>query len=148
MSSYASEAECTTYAASVYPEPTTYTAASSATRLRALNEATRLINNLNFRGAKESSDQENEFPREDVGTPSVIKYACCEIAFELLNGVNPQFEFDNLAMDSQTYGDVRISYDRKNIPEYILAGIPSMKAWMYLKPYLQDARTIILERVS
>jgi hypothetical protein len=149
MTPYADE----TYATSYFSErlrtaPWDDTTESSGDRTKALIEATRLIDRLNFYGTKTSATQENEFPRNgETTTPDYIKYACCEIAIRLLDDIDPDQEIENLALKSQGVSSVRSTYDRDFVLECFRAGIPSPIAWSYLKPYLADARTIILSRV-
>lgn len=149
MANYATYTEAIAYAATVYPAPTNFTSAIAATQTRALAEATRIIDQLSFKGEKTDSSQTNEFPRDDETTvPTSIKNACCEIAFSLLDGVDPQEEYNNLFVTSHAFGDAKISFDRSNMPANILAGVPSVKAWRMLIPYINDPRTLVMERVS
>jgi hypothetical protein len=123
--------------------------ATEANQTKALAMSTKLIDRLNFVGEKTDEDQDNQFPRDnDTEVPNDIKNACSEIALALLDGVDPELEFENLAMVSQGYANVRSTYDRSFAQEHIVAGIPSVIAWRYLKPYLRDARAIDLSRVS
>lgn len=123
--------------------------ASSADQTKALAQATKIIDQLNYRGEKYDEDQENQFPRgDDIEVPQDIKDACSEIALALLDGVDPELEFENLKMTSQGYANVRSTYDAIAVPEHFLAGVPSVTAWRYLKPYLKDASAIDMSRVS
>ena len=116
---------------------------------KALLMATDAIDRLNFLGEKASSVQENQFPRlGDTTVPVDIQEACAEIAMRLLDGVDPELEFENLAMVSQGYANVRSTYDRTNPPEHIVAGIPSVTAWRKIKPYIRDPRGLGLNRVN
>lgn len=116
---------------------------------KALNMATDAIDRLNFLGEKTDSSQENQFPRSgDVTVPTDIQEACAEIALRLLDGVDPELEFENLTMVSQGYANVRSTYDRSSPLEHIVAGIPSITAWRKIKPYLRDARGIGVNRVN
>ena len=116
---------------------------------KALNMATDAIDRLNFLGEKADSSQENQFPRlGDTEVPQDIQEACAEIALRLLDGVDPELEFENLTMVSQGYANVKSTYDRTNAPEHIVAGIPSITAWRKIKPYLRDFRSISMNRVS
>jgi len=116
---------------------------------KALYMATDAIDRLNFLGEKADPDQENQFPRSgDTVVPQDIQDACAELALRLLDGVDPELEFENLAMVSQGYANVRSTYDRTTPPEHIVAGIPSVTAWRKIKPYLRDSRGIGLNRVN
>jgi len=123
--------------------------ASTTERTAALTMATEAIDRLNFLGKMAEDDQELQFPRdEDTDVPNDIKKACSEIALALLDGVEPEMEFENLGLVSQGYSNVRSTYDRSRAPEHIVAGIPSITAWRYLKPYLRDYRSVQIHRVS
>ena len=116
---------------------------------KALKQATRIINRLNFIGSMTDETQENQFPRGgDTDIPEDIQIACCEIAIALLDGVDPEIEMENLNLKSQAYGQTKVDYDRTNPAEHILAGVPSATAWRYLKPYLRDSRQVTVTRVS
>lgn len=116
-----------------------------------LISATRIIDRLNYMGDKHDLEtpQELEFPRgTDTVVPSDIKIACYEIAFALLDGVDPEMETDNLAVVSEGYSSVRSTYDRNAALPHLAAGVPSMTAWRYLLPYLRDDRSFKMSRVS
>jgi len=81
-------------------------------------------------------------------TPQEIKDAVCEIALVLLDGIDPEIEFQNLAMVSQNYANVRSTYDRSFQMEHIEAGIMSRKAWNLIFPHLDVSKNIQLSRVS
>ena len=123
--------------------------ATTADKTKALITSTRMIDRLNFRGNKTVATQSEQFPRgEDTEVPDDIKYACCEIAIALLDGVDPELEFENLDMVSQGYANVRSTYNRSSKPEHLIAGIMSIIAWRYLKPYLRDPTYLDISRVS
>jgi len=120
-----------------------WTETDPAEKLKALKDATKRIDRLNFSGEKADPDQELQFPRGiDILVPEDIQKACCEIAFKLLDGIDVDMEVDNLQVEQQSYHSVRTSYNREHIPEYLRAGIPSALAWSYLVPYLRDPREI------
>jgi hypothetical protein len=127
---------------------------TSTEKTTALAEATMRIERLRFSGELVDADQELEFPRyygdEADGTeeiPDDIKYACCEIAMALLDGVDPDQELEGRAIVSQAYSSVRITKN-PNVPQdHIAAGIPSLTAWRYLMPYLASSRAIKIYRV-
>jgi len=122
---------------------------SGADKYKSLIMATRAIDNLNFSGVKTLSTQELEFPRGgDTTTPQAILDACCEIALTLLDGVDPDLEFENLKMVSQGYANVRSTYDVSIAGEHVKVGIPSITAWRLILPFLRDTETINLSRVS
>ena len=135
-----------TYFDERYNSPS-WDAASDTDKTKALKTATRYIDRLNFKGDKYDDDQVNQFPRDDdTVVPDDIQYSCCEVAYALLDGIEPELEFENLDMVSQGYGNVKSTYDRSVKPSHMLAGIPSIVAWRYLLPYLRDPKYIDLTR--
>jgi hypothetical protein len=142
---------------------------STQDKTAAMLRATRMIDRLNFKGYKstvydylETTDcpeQEEinaanaaqilEFPRDtDDTVPEEIELACYEIAYALLDGIDPELELENLSVSSQGYASARTTYDRgRNPQEHLNAGIPSAFAWSFLKPFLRDAGGIKLSLV-
>lgn len=117
-------------------------------RLAALVTATRAIDQLKLKGSKPEG-QENQFPRQgQTEIPVAIKLATAELAYSYLDGIDPHFEYESLAMISQQYSNVRSSYDRSVLPEHIVAGVPNIVAWRYLIPYLAKSENVRLNRVS
>ena len=148
MDPYISEADATLYFAERLGTEA-WDDSTSADRLKGLLMSTRAIDQLNFLGEKTDAAQERQFPRaDDSAIPTEIQQACAELALKLLDGVDPEMEYENLSMIAQGYSNVRSTYNRTNPPEYIVAGIPSITAWRLLKPFLRDIRTIDLYRVS
>jgi len=147
-----------------------WSASNPNERVPALIEATRIIDSLNFKGSKaavctlltadpDATDaeirtaaltQELEFPRgTDTTIPERIQWACCEIAYALLDGVDPQFELENMSMNDHGIGSVRASFNRNQNPlEHFMNGVPSATAWKYLRPFLRDDKGVRLTRVS
>jgi hypothetical protein len=148
MSSYTTIAEASTYFESRL-RTDAWDNAEDVDREKALAMATQSIDRLNFHGSKSDDEQELQFPRyTDSVVPQDIKNACSEIALKLLEGIDPDLEFETLSMVSQGYSNVRSTYDRSRIPEHLAAGIPSIAAWRLIKPYLRDAGTINLSRAT
>lgn len=143
-------------------------------REKAMHTATRAIDNLSYVGEKNAAyvqrqlaanpncptaaellaiqeageTQELKFPRgTDTTVPTDIEYACYEIAFSLVDGRDPQEDLEDLATISQGYSAVRRTRDRSFSHEHILAGIPSLQAWNYIRPYLRDSKNIRVNRV-
>lgn len=142
-------------------------------RNKALATATRQIDRLNFAGEKHAAYEYREslntnlytkaqekaiaeagltqtlqFPRgSDTEVPNDIKIACMEIAFELLDGKDPEKELENLATISQGFSSIRNTQDRSFVHEHLNAGIVSALAWRYLRPYLRDGFDIKISRV-
>jgi len=155
---------------------TTWTSANATEREQALIGATQIIDRLNFSGEKAAvyailydSDgdlvdpaptkaeiraaylsQELEFPRgTDTNVPDDIKIACWEVAYALLDGIDPDMEAENLAVIGQTISSVRTTYDRNNVSmEHIANGVPSAKAWRLLRPFLRDSHLFKMSRVT
>lgn len=116
---------------------------------KSLIMSTNIIDRLNFSGMKAVEAQTLQFPRgTDVTIPADIQNATAEVALALLDGVDPQMEFENVFMTSQGYGGVRSSFDRSVKPPHLLAGVPSITAWTYLRPYLLDPLSIEMFRTS
>jgi hypothetical protein len=123
--------------------------ATNAEKLKALCTATRSIDNLNFLGDKTSETQELQFPRDsDTLVPEAIQLACCLLANRLLDGIDPEMEYENLRLVSQGYANVRSTYSPTSIPDHVTHGIVSVEAWRLLLPYLRSGRTIKMNRVS
>lgn len=118
-------------------------------REAALIQATRAIDKLNYENEKYEDDQVLQFPRGDDGTiPIEIEYACYEIVIKLLEGHDNEIEAQSMGVLTETYTGVRTTYQSGYANEHIRAGIPSVEAWEYLKPYLRDQRGVELLRVS
>ena len=123
--------------------------ATNDERRRALAQATSIIDRLNYAGCRTDPDQINQFPRDtDTVVPQDVKDATSEIAIALLDGVDPQVEYENLTLRSQAYGGLKANYEAESANPHHLAGIPSITAWRYLMPYLRDPYEIKLERLS
>ncbi len=111
--------------------------------------ATRAIDRLNFAGDKADDAQALQFPRgEDVSVPKDIEYACYELALAFLDGVDLEQEAQSVGVASDAFSGVRTTYDGDSYAEHMRAGIPSIVAWQYLKPYLRDPREIVISRVN
>ena len=148
MSTYCTIAYATTYFTTrLNTNP--WDEASTSDRTAALTMATEAIDRLNFLGSKASDSQELQFPRgDDTTVPTDIQKACAEIALALLDGVDPELEMEGLTVVSQGYSNVRSTFDRTRVPEHIVAGIPSITAWRYIKPFLRDIQNVDVMRVS
>jgi hypothetical protein len=152
---------------------------SSAVKLKALKQATRIIDNLNFKGVKAAlysimydanddkltgtsaptrdakitadASQELEFPRgKDSSVPDRITWATYEIAYALVDGVDPEMEQEALRVRQQVYGQVRTTYTDLSLDnvEHLMYGVPSSVAWRFLKPFLDDDNGIGISRVN
>jgi len=124
-------------------------AQNDSKRLRSLQTATRYIDRLNYHGTKTSTIQFREFPRNGgTSTPDDIKFACCEIAYNLLDGRDPDFESEHAHVAMSGINPTRVTKEVENTPMHILHNIPSSLAWSYLRPYLVDINTLQLQRTS
>lgn len=146
--------------------------ASALDKTKALYTATRSIDRLNFKGNKTavynlyigvtdpdditdaqiraaSLTQELEFPRDgDTTVPKEVEEACYEIAYSLLDGVDPEMEIENIGLSGTSFAGVKTNYDRTNQPvEHLSNGIASSMAWRLLKPYLRFSRAVKIFRV-
>jgi hypothetical protein len=102
---------------------------------RALTEATTRMNRLNYRGQPTVSTQANAFPRDglrnpwtgialaDGTTPDDIKRACIELAYSLLEGKEPEEEFDNLQTKSLKKN---LTTFRPSLKVLVLRGPPTL----------------------
>ena len=123
--------------------------ASPQNRGKAITQATRIIDRLRFVGCKTDEDQDNQFPRgEDTVVPDDIKNACAEIALSLLDGKDPDIEYDNERLTNYKYSDTQSTYDRSSYNYHIVAGVPSITAWRFLLPYLRNDSDVRRIRVT
>ena len=121
--------------------------ASDNDKEKALIESTRLIDRLNFRGDKAEKTQTTQFPRgTDTSVPEDIRYATYEQAIQLLDGVDPDLEYDDLRTIEDRYATVKTTRDTEWTPEHVQAGITSSRAWHLLKPFLRDCRRLQFRR--
>jgi len=115
---------------------------------RSLIMATAAIENLNFTGCKTDTDQTLQFPRyDDASIPIEIEQATYECALALLDGVDIEMEKETMNLTEQRIGGVKVGYDSIVPAEHIIAGIPSYKAWILMKPFLLVPNNIELFRV-
>lgn len=146
--SYITIVDATTYFASKL-DAELWAAETPERQQQALDTAMRSIDLLAYKGKKTYPDLVNQFPRNESTTvPEAIQLANAELAYSLLDGIDPNIEYENLTMTSQAYANVRSSYDRSDLPEHIVAGVPNIEAWRYLSPYLANSREVKMARVS
>lgn len=126
-----------------------WTRSTDEQRRQALISATRLIDRLNFSGDKADSEQTLEFPRgDDTTVPDDIAIACCEIAYALREGRDPNLDLESIAIQSTVTGPVKTTFDRSFVLEHLAHGIPSALAWIHLRPYLRDVRAVTMSRIN
>lgn len=114
----------------------------------ALNLAAEAINRLSFKGSRTVTGQTHEFPRGgDTSFPAAIEKACAEIAFALIDGRNPEYDYESLRVSQDKVSGVEITSEVDVAQPHIAAGIPSATAWNMLTPYLRNIDTGRLERV-
>ena len=148
VESYVTPTEAQTYIDTVL-DATAWDEATFKEQQKALTMATRAIDRLDFQGEKADEDQSQQFPRgEDTDVPADICSACVELALRLLDGVDIDLEDEGLRIKAQGYASARITYDSEFTPEHVRAGIPSKRAWAFLKPYLRDLEQLDLARVD
>ena len=115
---------------------------------RALIMATTAIDHLNFTGGKTDEDQVLQFPRyDDSSVPTEIEQATYECALALLDGVDIELEKETMNLTEQRIGGVKVGYDSIVPAEHIIAGIPSYKAWIFLRPFLRAPDDVELFRI-
>jgi len=149
MSQYIDIYNADTYFEGRYNSPLWNPQLSDTVKNQLLITATRLIDSLNFEGTKTVITQALEFPRDnDVDIPQDIKDACCEVAYGLLDGFNPEFEARNLSSPQLSFDRSRINTNTQSLHESRTHGIPSVVAWDKLRCYLRDGSTITLSRVD
>lgn len=116
-------------------------------QIKALCDATERIDRLNFAGNKSDDNQALQFPRNgSADVPTNIKRATFELAFQLLDGRDPELEYTLLRRVSTGIGPGRNVNDTNIVPKHIVNGIPSTLAWSYIKPFLRDRNSIALKR--
>ncbi len=142
---------------------------SNSNRTKALYKATTIVDSLNYKGRKatvytvlEADSDANqttiraaeaaqtlEFPRDGDSTVlEPINIATYEIAFALLDGIDPDIEIDSLAITTQQYAGVKTAYNRSiQQIEHIVNGVPSATAWRILRPFLRDSFGVKLSRI-
>ena len=147
-------------------------------REKAMNAARISVDNLNYKGVKSpvydilydsngdlytgtsiptdaevisaGNMQALEFPRgTDSNVPEQIKQAQWEIAIFMLDGVDPDSEYETLRVMRQSYSSVSTTYSSTDInSEHIVYGIVSPTAWRLLKPFLLFDGSIVISRAN
>jgi hypothetical protein len=150
------------------PNTTLWFTKSSADKDKYLLQATMIIDRLNYAGLKTpayteklaggtraairaaGATQEHQFPRNsDTTVPADIENACCEIAYSLCSGIDPDEELRLLATTGESVGPLglKMTFNRSNHAEWTLAGVPSPTAWQMLLPYIRDCSGFDIRRV-
>lgn len=117
---------------------------------QALYEATEAIDKLNYRGSKTDDDQALQFPRGgDTNVPNDILIAAYLVALKLLEGFDPDLEIKQTLYTQQKFGPTENEFNpNRRTPVHLLVGIPSIKAWHRLLPYLREPESFTVQRVS
>jgi hypothetical protein len=122
-------------------------------RTAALYQATRAIDRLNFAGEtnaeRNDTTQELQFPRgDDTVVPVEICAAAYECVLKFLEGIDIDMEARDIGLGAITQAGSRTVYKEGFVPEHLRAGIPSVEAWLYLRPFLRDPGDFSMSRVS
>jgi hypothetical protein len=130
--------------------------ATDSDRTKALAQATRAIDRLNFIGIQASPNQQYQWPRiigprqlnrASTGIlPPDIQIATAELALNYLDGVDPDLEDELLGSIADAYATVRVTSNPKVARDHIKAGIVSITAWRLLLPWLNDPRSIHMRK--
>jgi hypothetical protein len=148
MTPYVTNSDADLYFESRY-DSALWDTTSETDKTKLLTSATRLLDALNYCGDKHDAEQENEFPRgDDEEVPQAIKDACCEIAYALLDGRNPEYEREMAGDNSLGTSGVRRGIDPDIVDVARVHNIPSSVAWNMIRPYLRDGSAITLVRVN
>ena len=123
--------------------------ANATDRNKALAMSTRIINQFNYLGSKTVDSQTNQFPRGgETEVQQEILDACAEIAFNLLDGVEPDLELENVGVVHQGVSSAKTTYDRSFVAEHLANGVPSATAWQMMKPFMVDVNSVSISRVN
>lgn len=148
MISYVTNSEANTYFQDVRYNSGLWNQTSEENKTKLLLEATQLIENLNFSGDKYVETQELEFPRGDLGVPEDIKIACYEIAYAILAGRDVEYDAQLMGQTTASSQIGRLVVDSDTINLAKIHSIPSVKAWLKLRPYLRNGSVITLSRIN
>lgn len=138
---------------------------SNADKLKALTQASQLIDQFDYQGQKyaiealgdeyteaqlqaANASQPLEFPRGDVNTvPTEIERATYLIAKELLSGRDPNIELEMALNKNTRYGQLSSSKDVEGKAlEHIAHLIPSAEAWNLIRPFLRHRNSFCIRR--
>jgi len=151
--------EFTAYADEVFAEDyfqyrlgtTKWDTANENERRAALQMASDDIDKLPLRGFRRTSTQTRRFPRDFDTTDEIndaVKQATCELALGYLKGVDPHREYELLTRREMVYATIREQRNATLVEPHIVAGIPSLRAFNLLVPFLRDERSARLVRKS
>jgi len=147
VNAYITIDEANTYVNTHFIERSSWTNATDTDKAIVLNDATIRIDRLPFKGSRTVVTQDFEFPRGgDTSPPSAIDSACAEIAFALIDGKDPDYEYESLRVSKDKVSGVEITSDTGVFMTHKVAGIPSLSAWNLLIPYLRDNSSFSVSR--
>lgn len=109
------------------------------------------LDRLPLRGVRKTTVQQRRFPRDYAASsdvPEAVKQACVELALEYLKGADSQEEYSLLTRQNSQYATIREQRDPQNMEPHIVAGIPSLRAFNLMVPFLRDERGARLVRGS
>lgn len=148
MASYVTNSEANAYFLTRYNSGL-WDTISEENKTKLLATASRYLSPLNWAGDKTDEDQELEFPRGgDTSIPDLIKNAVCEIAYQILDGRDVEYEKELVGEMKSAAGGTRLESDPETVDVARLHGIPSSVAWNLIRPYLRDGSAITLVRVD
>lgn len=144
---YVTPEEADTYIATIL-DTDAWDDATEDQQLKALKQASRLIDSLNYIDDKASPTQEHAFPRTGrTGVPQEIQLACIELALDILDDVDGERDYDDQLIVSEGYASVRATYNRERVSLHKILGVSSRTAFKYLLPWLDlSFREITLQR--
>lgn len=126
-------------------------AANENTRLSAMQMASDDIDNLPLRGQQRSATQIRRFPRDyapDDQIPENVQKACVELALAYIKGVDSHEEYSLLTRREMVYATIREQRETKFMEPHIVAGIPSLRAFNLMVPFMRDEHDARLVRKS
>lgn len=103
-------------------------AITEAEKTKALTQASRIL--LRFR-------------YKSTDWPQQFYDACCEIAYALVDGINPEIEKQLLGTKSANVSGMSIGLS-DSYKEHVIAGVPSATAWSWIKPLIVDVSTFYI----
>ncbi len=129
-------------------------------KVKALYDATGMIDKFQFIGDKVVSTQGLEFPRDRTkrddtvvliggtsGVPVSIENAAYLISDALIGGRDPQSDFDSLRVKSETIAGIRTEFESARVPsEHIANLVPSPAAWALIRPFLHIADSFVMNK--
>jgi hypothetical protein len=130
----------------------TWDATSAPEKIKALKQATRIIDLLPLVSEKYDETQVREFPRAVDGTdvPVEVQDACCEAALAALEGITAATLVSSTGIAAESTGDASVSYtgDRGDLAVLDETyGLGSLTAAQLLAPWIVDPSEIDITRV-